>query len=142
MGLFIYPPPLQDRQKLINYFIHVCHSRSRSITLGLLYGYKMLLQIIALIFAFSIRKVKIKGLNDTKFIIAAVYITSIVTAIVIVITYTLNQYINIFAGLFSLGFFIGTTAILGLVLVPPVSENNIQLKADFFQFQNSIFSHH
>ncbi len=89
--------------------------------LGILYGYKMLLQIIALVFAFSIRKVKIKGLNDTKFIVAAIYITSIVTAIVIVFTYTLDQYINTFAGLFSLGFFIGTTAILGLVLVPPVS---------------------
>ena len=88
----------------------------------MLYGYKMILQIIALVFAFSIRKVKIKGLNDTKFIVAAVYITSMVTAIVIVITYTLDMYVNLFAGLFSLGFFIGTTGILGLVLVPPVSE--------------------
>lgn len=110
----------QDLEKITNYFVYVCHNRSRSITIGVLYGYKMLLQIIALIFAFSIRKVKIKGLNDAKYIAVAVYITSIVTAIVIVITYTLNMRINIFAGIFCAGFFIGTTAILGLVMIPPV----------------------
>lgn len=101
--------------------MYVCHSKERSITLAILYGYKMLLQIIALIFAFSIRKVKVKGLNDAKYIGLAVYVTSIVTAIIIVITYTLDRYINIFASVFCTGFFIGATTILGLVMLPPVS---------------------
>ena len=113
---------MQPLEKITDYFVYVCQSKSRSITLGILYGYKMILQIISLIFAFSIRKVKIKGLNDAKYIAVAVYITSIVTAIIIVITYTLNRHLNIFAGLFSAGFFIGTTAILGLVMIPPVSR--------------------
>lgn len=51
----------------------------------------------------------------------SVYITSLVTAIVIVITYTLDDFINIYASIFCAGFFIGTTVILGLVMVPPVS---------------------
>jgi hypothetical protein len=80
----------------------------------------MLLQIISLVFAFSIRKVKIKGLNDAKYIAVGVYITSIVTAIIIVISYTLTMHLNSFAGVFCMGFFIGTTAILGLVILPPV----------------------
>lgn len=81
----------------------------------------MLPQIIALIFAFSIRKIKIKGLDDAKYIAFAVYVTSLVTAIVIVITYTLDTYVNLFAGVFCAGFFIGTTTILFLVFLPPVS---------------------
>ena len=114
-------PFFQDLLKITNYYVYVCDSKARSITLGILYGYKMLLQIIALIFAFSIRKVKIKGLNDAKFIAAAVYVTSLVTAIVIVITYTLNGHVNLSATLFCIGFFIGATTILGLVMIPPVS---------------------
>ena len=113
---------MQDLQKITNYFVFVCESKSRFITIGILYGYKMILQLIALIFAFSIRKVKVKGLNNAKFIAVAVYITSIVTAIVIVITYTLNMHVNLFASIFCAGFFIGTTTILGLVMVPPVRK--------------------
>lgn len=101
--------------------MYICGSPQRRITLGILYGYKMLPQIMALIFALSIRKIKIKGLDDAKYMAFAVYITSIVTAVVIVITYTLHIFINVFAVIFSLGFFIGTTSILFLVLMPPVS---------------------
>ena len=108
-------------QKIITrYYIYVCDSRSRDIFLGILYGYKALLQIIAMIFAFSIRKVKVKGLNDTKFIVAIVYVTSIATATIIVAAYTLNTRINGYAALFSSAIVIGTTTTLGLVFVPKV----------------------
>lgn len=116
---------LQVVGEITAYFVFFCHNTSRSITLGVLYGYKMLLQVIALIFAFSIRKVKIRGMNDAKYVGAAVYVTSIVTAVVIVFSYTLDQYINVFAGVFCTGFFIGTTAILGLVMIPPVNIVNV-----------------
>ena len=90
----------------------------RDIALGVLYGYKALLQVIALIFSFSIGKVKIKGLNDAKFITIAVYVTSIVTAVIFVSLYTLKTYFNFYATLFSFGFFVGTTVILSLVFLP------------------------
>lgn len=89
--------------------------------LGILYGYKALLQIVALIFAVSIRKIQIKGLNDAMYIIAAIYVTSIVTTVIIVSTYTLTELINVYAAVFCLCFFIGTTVILGLVFIPSVS---------------------
>lgn len=81
----------------------------------------MLLQIVALILAFSIRKVKVKGLNDAKYIGAAIYVTSIMMAVIIVATYTLKDTINGFEALFSTGFMVGTTIILILVFVPLVS---------------------
>ena len=89
--------------------MYICISRERYITLGILYGYKALLQIVALIFAISIRKVYVKGLNDAVYIIAAIYVTSIVTAVIVVSTYTLTELINVYATVFCLCFFIGTT---------------------------------
>ena len=103
------------------YYFFFCDSTSRDICLGLLYGYKALLQVIALAFSFSIRKVKIKGLNDAKSIAVAVYVTSIVAAVIIVSFYSLKEYLNIYATLFCLGIFIGTTTILCLIFIPKVS---------------------
>ena len=88
----------------------------------MLYGYKMILQIISLLLAFSIRKVKVKGLDDAKYIGAAIYVTSIVMAAIIVATYSLKDIINGFAALFTLGIVLGTTVILTLVFVPLVSH--------------------
>ena len=89
---------------------------------AVLYSYKGLLQVIALLLAFRTRKVKTKGLDDSKYIAAAVYITSIVLAVIIVATYTLMDYVNVFPAVVGSGFLLGTTMILVLVFVPRVSE--------------------
>ena len=78
-----------------------------------LYGYKAVLQVIALIFSFSIGKIKTQGLNDAKYIIVtvAVYVTSVVTAVTFVSVYSLKTYLNLYATLSSFGLFVGTTVI-------------------------------
>ena len=113
-------PPPQELGIITEYSTFVCSSTARNVFLGILYGYKMLLQVIALVLAFSTRKVKVKGLDDSKYIAAAIYITSIVFAVIIVATYSLNEFVNAFPALFCTGFLIGTTFILGLVFVPKV----------------------
>ena len=105
---------------IYEYFTYVCSSTTRNIFLGLLYGYKMVLQVIALVLAFSTHKVKVKGLDDAKYIAAAIYVTSIVFAVIIVATYSLKDFVNVFPALFCTGFLIGTTSILGLAFVPKV----------------------
>ena len=75
--------------------------------------------------AFTTRKVKVKGLDDAKYIAAATYVTSIVGAIIIVSTYLLKDFVNGFAALFCTGLFIGTTFILALIFVPKVYEKVI-----------------
>ena len=102
------------------YFFFCASSEGGNITLGILYGYKAVVQVVALVFAFSIRNVKIKGLNDAMSIALAVYVTSIVTAVTFVSFYSLNEYPNIYAAIFCLGFFVGTTAILCLIFIPKV----------------------
>ena len=104
------------------YFTYICSSTARDIFLGVLYGYKMVLQVIALVLAFATRKVKVKGLDDSKYIAAATYVASIVLAVIIVATYSLREFVNAFPALFCTGFLIGTTVILGLVFVPKVGD--------------------
>ena len=125
---------LQPRGVIVEYFFYICDSKNRNIALGILYGYKAILQIIALVFSFSIRKVKVKALNDAKYIAAAVYVTSIVTAVIIVSLYSLKAFLNLYAALFSLGFFIGTTVILVLVFIPKVNLKLQQSRRNYYYY--------
>ena len=115
----LFPPP-QGMDRITLYFTYTCNSTHRNIFLGVLYGYKMILQIIALVLALSTHKVKVKGLDDAKYIAAAIYVTSIVLAVIMVATYSLKNFVNAFPALFCIGFLTGTTSILGLVFVPKV----------------------
>ena len=76
--------------------------------------------MIGVVLAFSIRKVKIKGLNDSKEISIILYITSIILVIVIVITLALGDYINVSGSIFSLGISTASTVVLGFIFVPKV----------------------
>ena len=111
---------LQDLGVVYKYYFYTCTSEARSITLGVLYGYKAVLQVVSLLFAFQIRKVKVKGLNDAKYIAAAIYVTSIILVVTILSTYTLVDYVNGYVAVFGLGVLVGTTAIVALVFLPKV----------------------
>lgn len=79
---------------------------------------------MALLLSFATWNVTVKGLDDSKPIIASTYVTSVVLAVVIVCTYTLSQFINVYAALFGTLFFLGTTLILCLVFVTKVLCNS------------------
>jgi hypothetical protein len=70
-----------------------------------------LARILALLLSFATWKVQMRGLYDSKPIIIATYVTSLVLAVVIVSTYSLVEYINGYATVF------GTTFILCLVFM-------------------------
>ena len=112
---------VQELRVITEFYVYICTSEARNIFLGVLYGYKMVLQAIALLLAFSIRRVKVKGLNDAKYVAAAVYATSVVLAVLIVASFSLSSFIDVFASLFSAGLLVGTTVILMLVFIPLVS---------------------
>ena len=78
------------------------------------------LQVLALLLSFATWKVQIRGLDDSKPIIIATYVTSLVLAVVMVSTYSLVEFINAYATVFSIGFFVGTTLILCLVFMTKV----------------------
>ena len=87
---------------------------------SVLFGYKGVLQVLALLLAFRTRNVKVKGLDDSVYIAASVYVTSIVLTVIIVSTYTLRDYVNAYPAVVGMGLLLGTTTILGLVFIPRV----------------------
>lgn len=107
-----------DQGRIRKYYVYICASMARDIFLGVFYGYKALLQVCGLFLAFATRKVKVKGLDDAKWIAATIYITSIVLAIIILAVYTLNDLSNTHSAVFTGGIFIGTTFIMAFVFVP------------------------
>lgn len=62
-----------------------------------------------------------KGLNESKFVAAIIYITSVVLAIKIIAAITLNEYVNVFSFLFATCILITATTTLGLIFIPQVS---------------------
>ena len=103
------------------YFIYICSSTARDVTLGILYGYKAVLQAVTVAMALKTRKVKIQGLDDYREIVLATYVSSFVVVINFIVNYTMEDEINSFAAVTSLSFFIGATAIIVLVFVPKVT---------------------
>ena len=114
---------MQPTARVYEYSLYVCESNGQAVLFSILYGYKGLLQVIALILAFRTRKVKVKGLDDSKYIAAAIYVTSIVLAVIIVATYTLRDHVNAYPAVVGIGILLGTTMILMLVFVPRVSSD-------------------
>jgi gamma-aminobutyric acid type B receptor len=100
------------------YFLYVCESEMQVVLYAILFGYKGILQILALLLAFRTRNVKVKGLDDSVYIAASVYVTSIVLTVIIVSTYTLRDYVNAYPAVVGMGLLLGTTMILGLVFIP------------------------
>ena len=112
---------LQIRGVEYHYFIYICSSTGRDIMLGVLYGYKALLQVATVVMALKTRKVKVQGLDDYREIVMATYFTCFVLVIILIVNYTVEDQINTFTAVTSLSIFIGTTAIVVLVFVPKVT---------------------
>lgn len=100
----------------------MCWEKGNQSTTSALCSSSLLLQILSLFLAFATRRVKVKGLNDTKAVAGAVYVTSITFTVLFVSTYSVVEYINVYATIFCMALFIGTSTILALLFIPKVSQ--------------------
>ena len=118
-----------------------------------LFAYLAVLQILGIMLAFQTRKVKVKSLKDSTFVVANVYISSIIIVIFIIITFVLRSYLNVYSSLFATGIFILTTSFLILMFVPkviklcmPQSTINCTaltiMKVSTFSYHHNINSSH
>ena len=88
--------------------------------MGVIYLYKGILQLCALVFAFQTRKVKIEGLNDAKYITAFMYTTSVIVAMTFISSLALYDYINVYAFVYSFGIWLAISAVLAFMFLPKV----------------------
>ena len=115
---------VQDSDVKKEHSILICYeNQSAPFYLDLLdLVYFALLQIVGIVLAFQTRRVKIRVLNDSKFVAALVYISSIVLVIITLVHFILRNYINVNAAVFSGGIIILATFFLVLTFIPKVSS--------------------
>ena len=83
-----------------------------------------MLQIVGIVLAIQTRKVKVKVLNDSKYIAALIYISSIVLVTRAVAIFGVNNLLNVSETILSRGIIIVSTAFLSFVFIPKVSIKN------------------
>ena len=110
----------QDVRNVTNNFIHICRSTPERVAVGVAFVYKGLLQLAAFVLAIHTQRVKVKGLNDAKYIIAAVYASSIGLILATLTHFFAIENENLHAALFAASTFFSSTAILGLIFIPKV----------------------
>ena len=90
----------------------------------IIFLYLLSLQIIAIVLAVHTRNVKIKVLNDYKFVSTLIYIASVAWFMLGILTFFLPwDAVSITEMLFSVGILIITTAFLSLTFIPKVCHN-------------------
>jgi len=105
----------------VKFYVRRCYTDKEIIFIPLFIGTKLLIQFIGVFLAFSIRKVKIKGLNDSREVSAILYVTTAITAVTSVIIFIFGDYINVDGAGYSFGSTTGAYCVLGLIFIPKVS---------------------
>ncbi len=112
---------LQEFGERINQMRYTCFSTTYQIIyLVVTFGFLAILQIIGIVLAIQTRKVKIKLLNDSKYITAVIYISSISLVLIAIVTLVPGTLINIIEAVFSGSVITATTFFLGLIFIPKV----------------------
>ena len=118
----------QETEIVTELCIHICRSTAERIAVAIQFIYKGLLQLVALVLAIHTQRVRVKGLNDAKYIIAAVYASSLGLILATVTHYAAIEYENVHAILFAIATGCSSTAILGLLFVPKVRQQIMSRK--------------
>ena len=105
---------------LVEHYNLVCEGKNSTIWIAVIVVYALVLQFVAVYLAFRTRKVKIKALNDAKYLAFIIYSTTVILTGMIIGTVSLNDFLNTDAAVFSAGLLFFTTSILGLLFVPKV----------------------
>ena len=117
----------QENRVLTEHVIYTYDTTTYKVFLGLLFSYKLVFQLTAMILALCTHDIKVKGLDDAKYIIAAVYIQTINLLLAAMIAYTLAR--NLYA--YTIASFIlaitATTLVLGVAFIPKASKTIINL---------------
>ena len=104
-----------------DHFIYLLDSQILKSFVAIVYGYKAVLQLIALLLAFRTRNINVKGLDDAKYIISTVYITTVGIVVIAMTFFVLREFLIVYTATVSLTLFFGTAVILGLIFIPKVT---------------------
>ena len=111
---------LQEDNVLFDKHNLVCQGPRDLIWIVILYLYILLTQLVAVFLAIKTRKVEIKILNDAKYIVMIIYLTSVIVFIMIVCAVLLSNFLNADGAVFGGLIYIFITTVLGVLFIPKV----------------------
>ena len=88
---------------------------------GLSAAFRFLIHLVAIVLAFLIRKVKVDALNDYKFTLAIIHISTVLSVLFVVSMFALGNFQNAAAVSLSTLTFLDSFFFLVLTFVPKVS---------------------
>lgn len=99
----------------------MCTSPESFKWLAVSFSYKAFLQLGAVFMAFTTRKVKIKGLNDTLELYLMIYINTMIIIALTILEFAPRSNHHLYVALFGLAMFAEGTLFLGSTFIPKVS---------------------
>ena len=100
--------------------VGLCGSDSRFLWLSVLFIYKGILLMVGIFLAFETRKVKIRHLNDSKFIGMSVYGIVILSVALASTGILLEKNVVVFYAVIGIMVMLGNTSLLCLIFIPKV----------------------
>jgi hypothetical protein len=98
----------------------VCQGPRDLIWIVIVYLYLLVTQLVAVFLAIKTRKVEIKILNDAKYIVIIIYLTSAIIFIMIICAVLLSTFLNADGAVFGGLIYIFITTVLGVLFIPKV----------------------
>lgn len=105
---------------LIEHSNLVCLGNNTVVWIYIIFIYLIAQQAVGVYLAVRTRKVKIKVLNDAKYLALIIYITTLIIIVMILCSILLEDYLNADAAVFSTGLLLYSTSILVFLFVPKV----------------------
>lgn len=97
-----------------------CYTTGSLIWILIVELYVILLEAIAVVLAVLTRQVKVEAVNDSKEVVAVVYIVTACSVVSVVIPLTLQDYSNVSEGFFLTAILLATSSAVLLNFVPKV----------------------
>ena len=114
---------LQERMVVTDHMTYEYKSSVTEVIISVLFIYKIILHLVSMTLALCTHDIKVKGLEDAKCIIAAVYFTTINLILVGTLTFIIRDNLYAYTTTIPLLTFFSTTVILGLIFIPKARVN-------------------
>ncbi|KAK6195470.1 hypothetical protein SNE40_000895 [Patella caerulea] len=136
------PINTEDDIKLLPQLEH-CHSEHLSVWLGVLFGYKSILLIFGIFLSYELRSVKLKQVNDSRFVAMGIYNVVVMCVITAPITLIIGNQQDASFAFISLAIILCSFLSMGLLFVPKMVEikrNGVQHEQDNSGLTDSLVS--
>ncbi|GFS03758.1 metabotropic gamma-aminobutyric acid receptor [Elysia marginata] len=102
--------------------LELCHSDNITVWLGVVFGYKGILLIFGIFLAYETRSVKLKQVNDSRFVGMSIYNVVVLCVITAPISLIISNQENATFAFVSLAILLCSFLSMGLIFVPKIKE--------------------